>query len=154
MLAFIQDQVVGHYQWLTAREFIDGLALGQFTPGPILMVSAYVGYKLAGLSGAVVCAAAIFAPSFVLMLSVLPAFERIRGVAWMRAAMRGVGPAVIGVLAVSLIRMSPHALPDVTAMVVLVATVTAMLAWRVSSIRLMVAGAVLGAVLRTSRSGA
>jgi chromate transporter len=49
MVAFIQEQVVNQFYWLTQQEFIDGLALGQFTPGPILMVVAYVGYKVAGL---------------------------------------------------------------------------------------------------------
>ena len=58
MIAFIQEQVVTQFHWLTPQEFIDGLALGQFTPGPILMVAAYVGYKVAGLAGAGAGAAA------------------------------------------------------------------------------------------------
>ena len=152
MIAFIQEQVVSHYHWLTPREFIDGLALGQFTPGPILMVSAYVGYKVAGIAGAVVGAAGIFAPSFLLMLSVLPVFERVRGLAWTRAAMRGIGPAVIGVLGVSLSQMAPHALPDSMATVVFIGTVTAMLAWRVSAIKLMAAGALVGVLRSRVRS--
>jgi chromate transporter len=147
LIAFIQDQVVNQYQWLTNREFIDGLALGQFTPGPILMVSAYVGYKLAGIAGAGVAAAAIFLPAFVLMLSILPAFERARKLLWTRAAMKGIGPAVIGVLAVSLLRMTPHALPDPVAIGIFLGTVAAMLAWRVGPIKLVVLGALLG-VLR------
>jgi chromate transporter len=65
----------------------------------------------------------------------------------MRAIMRGMGPAVIGVLAVSLVRLAPAALPDVFAVVILVATVTAMVALRVSTFRVMIAGAALG-VLR------
>src|SRR5688572_27708980 len=68
LIAFIQDQVVNQHQWLTQREFIDGLALGQLTPGPVLMVSAYVGYKLAGFTGAAVAATAIFLPAFILMM--------------------------------------------------------------------------------------
>ncbi len=147
LIAFIQDQVVNQYQWLTHREFIDGLALGQFTPGPILMVSAYVGYKLAGIPGAAVAAAAIFLPAFVLMLSILPAFERARKLVWTRAAMKGIAPAVIGVLAVSLYKMAPHALPDPMAIAIFVGTVAAMLAWRVGAIKLIVLGALLG-VLR------
>jgi chromate transporter len=78
MIAFIQEQVVNQFHWLTAREFIDGLALGQLTPGPILMLAAYVGYKVAGFVGAAVGAAAIFLPSFILMLSILPLFDRVR----------------------------------------------------------------------------
>ncbi len=147
LIAFIQEQVVNQYQWLTHREFIDGLALGQFTPGPILMVSAYVGYKLAGVAGAAVAAAAIFLPAFILMLSILPAFERARRLLWTKAAMKGIGPAVIGVLAVSLFQMTPHALPDPVAIGIFVGTVAAMLAWRVGAIKLMVLGALLG-VLR------
>lgn len=148
MIAFIHEQVVNQVHWLTPQEFIDGLALGQFTPGPILMVAAYVGYKVAGLAGAAVGAAAIFLPSFVLMLSILPALDRARRLVWTKAAMRGIGPAVIGVLAVSLFQLAPHALPDPMAIAILVATVAALLVWRLGTLRLMIAGSALG-VLRS-----
>src|SRR5262249_35901861 len=105
MIAFIQDQVVGQFGWLTPREFIDGLALGQLTPRPVLMIAAYVGYKVAGIAGATVAAVAAFLPSFVIMLVILPVLDRVRQLAWMRAVMKGMGPAVIGVLAVSLVRL-------------------------------------------------
>ncbi|KAF0165192.1 MAG: chromate transporter [Rhodocyclaceae bacterium] len=144
MIAFVQEQVVNQFHWLTPREFVDGLALGQFTPGPILMVAAYVGFKLAGIAGALVAAAAIFLPSFILMLSLLPIFERVRKIAWMKAAMRGIGPAVIGVLAVSLAQLAPHAAPDLFAASVFVATVLILLVWRVGAIKLMLGGALLG----------
>ncbi|MDH3406842.1 MAG: chromate efflux transporter [Gammaproteobacteria bacterium] len=147
MIAFVQEQVVNQFHWLTPREFVDGLALGQFTPGPILMVAAYVGYKLAGFAGGIVGAVAIFLPSFVLMLSILPAFDRMRQLQWMKAALKGIGPAVIGMLTVSLAQMAPHAVPDTFAIVLFAFTVVALLAWRVSSIKVMLGGALLG-VLR------
>lgn len=147
MVALIQEQLVNHYHWLTQQEFIDGLALGQLTPGPILMVSAYVGYKLAGVAGAMVAAIGIFLPSFILMLSILPLFERARQLVWTKAALKGVGPAVIGVLAVSLVQMAPYALPDPVAIAILVGTVAAQLVWRVSAIKLVLTGALVG-VLR------
>lgn len=130
MIAFIQDQVVNQFHWLTAQEFIDGLALGQLTPGPILMVAAYVGFKVAGIAGATVVAAAIFLPSFILMLSVLPMFERVRNLRWSKAKMRGIAPAVIGVLAVSLVQLAPHAVPDATTFVMFIAAVLALSMWR------------------------
>jgi len=151
MIALIQEQVVDQYHWLTHQEFINGLALGQFTPGPVLMVAAYVGYKVAGLGGAVVAATASFLPSFIIMLLILPVFERVRTLAWTKAAMRGVGPAVMGVLAVFLVRMAPHALPDPVAVAVLIGTLIALLAWRLSVLKLMGAGAALG-VLRSHLS--
>ncbi len=144
MIAFIQDQVVGQFGWLTPREFIDGLALGQLTPGPVLMIAAYVGYKVAGIAGAAVAATAAFLPSFVIMLIILPVLDRVRKVAWMRGVMKGMGPAVIGVLAVSLIRLAPAALPDLFAIVILAATLVALVGLRIGVFKLMIAGAVLG----------
>jgi chromate transporter len=112
------------------------------------MVAAYVGYTIGGLAGAVVGAAAVFLPSFVLMLVLLPVFDRLRTLGWAWAAMRGISPAVIGVLAVSLLRLAPHAVPDPFAIVMLAVTVVALVYWRVASLKLMLAGSVLG-VLRS-----
>jgi chromate transporter len=148
MIAFIQEQVVGQFGWLTAREFVDGMALGQLAPGPVLMIAAYVGYKLAGIGGAVVAATAAFLPSFVIMLAILPALDRVRRLAWIKAMMRGMAPAVIGVLAVSLVRLSPAAVPDPVALLILLGTVAATLFLRTGAFKLMIGGAALG-VLRS-----
>lgn len=144
MIAFIQEQVVNQFHWLTPREFVDGLALGQLTPGPILMVAAFVGYKLAGISGALVGGAAIFLPSFILMLSILPIYERVRRLRWMKAALQGIAPAVIGILAVSLLQMAPHAVPDRFAALLFAVALVALLAWRVSALPAMLGGALFG----------
>ena len=146
MIAFIEDQVVGQFGWLTPREFIDGLALGQLTPGPVLMIAAYVGYKLAGLAGAVVAAAAAFLPSFIIMLAILPVLDRVRQMAWMKASMQGMSPAVIGVLAVSLVRLAPAAVPDPLGLLILIGTLVAALGFRVGGFKLMLGGAALGVV--------
>src|SRR5215470_9331385 len=144
IIALIQEQAVDQYHWLTHQEFIDGLALGQFTPGPMIIVAAYVGYKVAGLAGAALAAAAIFLPSFVITLPILPVYERVRKLLWATAAMKGIGPAVMGILAVFLVRLAPHALPDPMAVAILIGTLIALLAWHVSAIKLMGAGAVVG----------
>jgi chromate transporter len=146
MIAFIQEQVVRQLHWLTPQEFIDGLALGQLTPGPVLMVAAYVGYKAAGIAGAVVGAVAAFLPSFVMMLAILPAFDRARQLRWTRAVLRGIAPAVIGVLAVSLVRLAPHAVPDLFAAATLIVTVVLLMLWRVATIKVMLLGAIVGIV--------
>jgi len=130
ILAFVQDQVVNQFHWITSSQFLDGLTIGQFTPGPIIMVAAYVGYVVAGVPGAAVAAAAIFLPSFVLMLSILPWLERVRRLAWIKAAMRAISPAVIGTICVTIVQLVPHAAPDVFTGTMLVLTVIAMLAWR------------------------
>jgi len=145
ILAFVEDQVVRQFRWLTAQEFIDGLALGQLTPGPIITpLAAFVGYRVAGVAGAAVSAAAVFLPSFVLVLSVLPFFERLRKIGWIAAALKGLSPAVIGMTTVTLLQMLPHAVPDVLTALVLLGTVAAMVARGVGPLPVMVAGALIG----------
>jgi len=144
MIAFIQDQVVGQFGWLTPREFIDGLALGQLTPGPVLMIAAYVATKWQASRAPRWPLPRAFLPSFIIMLIILPMLDRVRKLAWMRAVMKGMGPAVIGVLAVSLIRLAPAALPDLFAIVILGATLVALMVLRIGVFKLMIAGAVLG----------
>ena len=151
MLAFIQEQVVNQLGWLTPREFVDGLALGQLTPGPILMLAAFVGYKSAGATGAAVAASAIFLPSFLMILSILPLLSKMQDLQWLKAFMRGVGPAVIGALAVSLVQMAPHAAPDPLTWFLLALTVLLMLLRNVGPLPLMFGGALIG-LLRKGKS--
>lgn len=149
ILAFVQDQVVNQYHWITPQEFLDGLAIGQLTPGPIIMVAAYVGYKVAGASGAAVAAAAIFLPSFVLMLSIVPVLDKVRRLAWIKAAMKGISPAVIGTIAVVIVQLAPHAAPDAFTAAVLALTACAMLAWKLPVLSSLVSGGALGALARS-----
>jgi len=148
MLAFMQEQVVVQLGWLTPQEFVDGLALGQLTPGPILMLAAFIGFKLKGIAGATIAAGAIFLPSFLIMLSILPVLTRMRNLTWLKAFMRGVSPAVIGALAVSLAQMAPHAAPDGTAWALLLGTITILLWRNIAPLSLVLGGASIGFVLK------
>jgi chromate transporter len=148
MLAFMQEQVVNQFGWLTPQQFVDGLALGQLTPGPILMLAAFIGFKLAGATGAAVAGSAIFLPSFLMMLSVLPLLRKLKELQWLRAFMRGVGPAVIGALAVSLVQMAPHAAPDVFTWVLLALTIGIILLRNVGPLPIMAGGGVIGLLSR------
>jgi chromate transporter len=148
ILAFIQEQVVHHLHWLTPQQFLDGLALGQLTPGPTLILAAFVGYTVGALWGAVVAVAAVYLPSFLLMLAVLPMLERLQRLAWMQAALQGISPAVIGMTAVAVLRMLPAATPDLLTGVMAVGTVMAMGLWHLSPLPLITGGAAIGFLLR------
>jgi chromate transporter len=144
MLAFMQEQVVNQFGWLTPQEFVDGLALGQLTPGPILMLAAFIGYKLFGIVGAAVAAGAIFLPSFLMVLSILPLLRRMKDLLWLKAFMRGVAPAVIGALGVSVVQMAPHAAPDIFTWCLLAGTIAIVLLSKLGPLPLMAGGAALG----------
>jgi chromate transporter len=149
IVAFVQDQVVNYLHWISAQEFIECLTLSQFTPGPIIMVAAYVGYKIAGIAGASVAAFAIFLPSFILMLSILPVLDRVRRLAWVKAAMKGITPAVVGAIGVTIIQLVPHAAPDLFTGVLLALTVIALAAWRLPVLSAVVGGGLIGIVARS-----
>lgn len=148
IIPLIQDQVVHQLGWLTPQEFIDGLALGQLTPGPPVMLAAYVGYKALGLTGALVAAIAIFLPSFVIMFALLPVFERVRTITWARAALQGMVAGVIGTLAVALARLAPHVIVDPFAAVLFAGALTVLLVWRAAPLKMAAGGAALGVVRR------
>lgn len=98
-IPLIQRVVVGNYAWVTRQEFIDAIALGQVTPGPILISAAFIGYKVAGLAGATVATISIFTPPALLMLLCTRFLDRIKRSGGINAGLRGIRPAVIGMIA-------------------------------------------------------
>ncbi len=87
-------------------------------------------------------------PSFILMLSVLPMLERLKRIGWMKAALKGIGPAVIGMIAAAIFQMLPHAVPDLLTGLLALAAGAALLVWRLGPFPLMAGGGVIGLVLR------
>ena len=73
-------------------------------------------------------------------------YERVRKLVWTTAAMKGIGPAVMAILAVKLVQMAPHTLPDFAAVAILIATVIALLMSRIGAVKIMIAGSVFGAL--------
>ena len=126
------------------EKFADGLALGQLAPGPPLMLAAFIGFQLFGIAGAAVAGAAIFLPSFLMILSILSLLQRMKDLQWLRAFMRGVAPAVIGALAVSLVQIAPQAAPDVFTWILMALTVGVILLRNVGPLPLVASGAVIG----------
>jgi chromate transporter len=149
IIAFVQDQVVNQLHWISPEEFLEGLAIGQVTPGPVIMLAAFVGYKVAGVAGAAVAAGAIFLPSFILLLSILPWLERFRSLKWVRAAMRGVSPAVVGAIALTVVHLVPTAAPDAFTGVLFVATIAGVLLWQMPAVSAVVGGGILGILARS-----
>lgn len=98
-IPLIQEIVVNGQGWVTHQEFVDAIAMGQITPGPILVSAAFIGLKVAGFTGAVVAILGIYLPSALLMVGSTHMLERIKRSLVIKAALRGVRPAVIGMIA-------------------------------------------------------
>jgi chromate transporter len=91
-------QVVDARKWMDSRTFMDGIALGQVTPGPIVITATFVGYQIGGWLGAVVGTVAIFSPSFLMVLITVPYLDRLQSSWLFRRALRGVLASFVGLL--------------------------------------------------------
>jgi len=105
IIGVMQAEVVQAHGWVSQREFLDGLALGQITPGPILLTAAFIGYKLGGVLGAALATFAIFAPSIAMTLVFTEVFGRIKHLQRVRGALAGVLAAFVGLLAATLVQL-------------------------------------------------
>jgi chromate transporter len=83
LLAFLEQGLVRQHAWLTQQQLLDAVAIGQFTPGPVLSTATFIGYILAGVPGAAVATVAIFLPSFFYVALLAPVLFRLRESAWM-----------------------------------------------------------------------
>ncbi|MGA2432255.1 MAG: chromate efflux transporter [Acidimicrobiales bacterium] len=106
IVPLMEHDVVTNYHWMTGAQFLNAVALGQLTPGPVVLTIAVVGYAARGLTGALLASAVAFAPSFLFILSGAARFETLRTNKSAAAFLRGAGPCVIGSIAGSAILLS------------------------------------------------
>jgi chromate transporter len=111
IIPLMQSDAVSHYHWMTGAQFLNAVALGQITPGPVVQTVAVVGYAAAGLAGGVLASLVAFSPSFAFILLGARRFDAIRGDRRARAFLDGAGPAAIGAIfgsAIPLTRALSH----------------------------------------------
>jgi chromate transporter len=98
MIPLIESEVVKSHHWLTHQEFADATALGQITPGPVLITATFIGYRVAGTLGAIVATVSIFFPSFLMTIAAGSSLHRFRANEVVQSFLKGVAPAVVGLL--------------------------------------------------------
>ncbi len=147
LLAFLRNDFVVRLGWLTDQQLIDAVAVGQLTPGPVFTTATFIGYIVAGTSGAALATLAIFLPSFVFVAIVYPMVPRLRGSAWMSAFLDGVNVAAIGLMLAVTWQLGRSAVIDgPSAALALVATIL-LLRWRINSVWLIAGAGVIGTVV-------
>jgi chromate transporter len=145
IIPLMQGDAVHVHHWMTGQQFLDAVALGQITPGPVVATVAAVGYAAKGLGGGILAAAIAFAPSFAFVLAGGRQFERLRSGARPRAFLDGAGPAAIGAIFGAAITLAA-ALGTGWQFGVLAAAAVTLLLLRRGIVLTLVAAAVLGAV--------
>jgi chromate transporter len=145
-LPLMLQEVVNVKGWMDSKTFMDGIALGQVTPGPIVITATFVGYLLYGLLGAVVATIAIFTPSFVLLVITAPYFDRLKQSALFGKAIKGVLASFVGLLLFVTLKFSIAVPWDVIRGLIVVATFIALLR-KIDILYIVPAGAALSLLL-------
>jgi chromate transporter len=158
LVSYLQSGVVDRYRWLTQQQLADAIAVGQFTPGPLLTTATFVGYlrgqQLFGdtggaILGAIVATAAIFAPSFVFVALLGPFLPRVRRNPLARAAFDAMNAAVVALIAVVAVRLaaalgSHHASANALTLPLFLLTLVALLRWNLNATWMILFGAAAG----------
>ena len=145
IIPLMQHDAVDAYQWMTDKQFLDAVALGQVTPGPVVQTVAVVGYAAAGVGGGLLAAIVAFAPSFVFVLVGARHFAALRANVNARAFLDGAGPAAIGAIFGVAIPLA-LALQEAWQVAVLAAAAVALLGLRRSVVVTLLASAAVGVV--------
>ena len=139
----MERQVVSVHHWVTAREFVDGYALSQITPGPAMLVTVFVGYRVGGIPGAFLGGAAMFLPTSLLTWIVTRRWEQLRGRPWAVAIERALAPLGIGLMAAGVYTLARSALVGpLTAALALAAFLLLSRGWLPPAVVVIAAGAV------------
>jgi len=154
LLAFLRSDFVDRLGWLTDRQLLDAVAVGQFTPGPVFTTATFIGYLVAGWAGALLATLAIFLPSFVFVAVSYPLLPRIRGSRWMSAFLDGVNVAAVGLMAAVTWQLARAAIMDAFTAALAVVAGVLLLRTRLNSAWLVLGGAAAGLLLSLSRSAA
>lgn len=148
LVAFLEGGLVKDYGWLTQQQLLDAIAIGQFTPGPVLSTATFVGYIVSGMPGAIVSTVAIFLPSFIFVLMLNPVIPRLRSSRIMSAFLDAVNISAIGLMAAVVVNLAGSTLTDWRTIFIAAGAAIAGIRFKLNAAWLVAGGAAAGWLLR------
>jgi chromate transporter len=127
LVAFLQSGLVDARHWLTQTQLFDAIAVGQYTPGPVLTTATFIGYLLLGLPGAAVATAGIFLPSFAFVLISNPFIPTLRASPYGKGFLDGVNAAALGLMLAVTVKLASGALAGPGSWVILIGATLAVI---------------------------
>lgn len=146
-IPLIQHTVVESNGWLNRQEFVDAIAMSQIMPGPIVLSTVFIGYKVAGFLGALVATIGIFLPPGILMIIGTHALNRIKKSALIKAALRGIRPAIIGMIISAVITVGMTAQHHWVSLLIFAAALLAQLKFKLDVVWVIPTAGLLGLLL-------
>ena len=151
LLAFLEQGLVQQHAWLTRQQLLDAVAIGQFTPGPVLSTATFIGYMLGGVPGAVVATIGIFLPSFFCVALLAPVLFRLRQSSWMAAFLDSVNVCAVALMTGVTVDLSRDALRGWPAWVISVVSLVVLLRWKIGAAWIVLGGGIAGLLLAMAR---
>lgn len=151
IIPFIHEGVVQHYHWLTERQFLDAIAMGMITPGPIVLAVTFMGYLIAGFKGAITAALGIFLPCYLFVIILAPYFNRVAQHEGVRAFVQGLTVAVAGGITGTTLLLGKNAIIDWLTLFIFITTGLSLYAFKkIPEPVLLLIAAILGIMIKTS----
>jgi chromate transporter len=144
LLAFLRTDLVQRLHWLTDKQLLDAVSIGQFTPGPVFTTATFIGYLIGGWKAALLATFAMFLPSFVLIALIHSIASRLRQARWTSILLDGVNAATLALMTGVLVQLGQQALRDVFTWVIALLAFTILLRFQWNSVWLILAGALIG----------
>jgi chromate transporter len=148
LLAFLQGDLVHSYHWLSNRQVIDAVAVGQVTPGPVFTTATFLGYLLGGIPGAILATLGIFLPSFVYVAVLFPFAHRLRSAPRLATFMDGVNCAAVGLMAAATLTLAHDALIDPFTVTIFAAALLLTARFHANAAVLVLSGALAGILIK------
>lgn len=153
LFAFIQQDVVNRLGWLTQRQLVDAIAVGQMTPGPVLSSATFIGYLVSGWDGAVVATVAVFLPSFFITALLGRYLPRLRNWPLGQAFLKGINAAVVALILSVAVSLAQTAIRDALTALIAGASLFLLLRRKTETWHLVAGGATLGLIRLLVRGG-
>ncbi len=144
IIPLLQPDVVDRYHWLTQQQFLDAVALGQMTPGPLIVTVTFIGYKLSGLAGALLGTIAIFLPSFLMTMAASRSLERLQHNRRLQGFLWGVKACVVGLIFGTAVVLGPTGLAEPRQVALVVLALVVLLTRKVEAGLVVVACGLIG----------
>ena len=144
LIALLQNELVNGTHWITQKQLIDAIAVGQFTPGPLLSTTAFIGYQLYGLKGGLIAAAATFLPSFIFVAIVNPIIPKLRRSNIMSKFLDAVNVSSVALIAAVAVKFSISTFNNWIAVLIAVVSIFVLLKWKANTALVIIGGGLTG----------
>jgi len=148
IVGVLKQEVVDNLHWLTSKEFIDGIAFGQITPGPVVITSTFIGYMTSGIIGSMVATLCIFLPTFIFVLILAQKIHKFKDNFYLQSLIKGANAAALGAIISTAFILSKDALIDIPTVVLFLVSLAVLFSTKFKDIYLILISAAAGIAIK------